>query len=120
MKNQVVKFIALCAIVCGVTVANAQSTSTQQSKMTPEQRSEMRLNKMKTDLNLTSDQSTRVKALLDAEANARSSGDRQAMKTSHENMKTEMGKILTPDQMTKYNDMVAKQRSRMGNHAPGN
>ncbi len=125
MKNQVSKFIALCAIVCGFAVtANAQEAggNAKPATMTPEQRSEMRLNRLKTSLNLTDEQVPKVKALLDAETAARSSNDKQAMKDSHEKMTSEMSKILTPEQLTKYNQMVGQQKGKMhlNGGQPGN
>jgi len=121
MKNQLVKIIALFAIALGLYAnANAQTPPTppsvpappagaQMGKMTPDQRIEMKVNKMKQQLNLSDDQVAKIKPLLQAEVTARQSGDKQAMKDNHTKMMAEMGKILTPDQLTKYKAM-AEQR----------
>ena len=132
MKNQVSKLIAVCAIVCGFALsANAQNvpavpatpaapatpatlTGEQMAKMTPEQRVEMRLNKMKSSLNLTDAQTAQVKTLLMSEVTARASGDKQKAMAAREKTSAEMSKILTPEQLTKYTQMTSGGKMHLG------
>lgn len=121
MKNQVMKCIALCAIVCGLFAnANAQTapagaptTAPMMGKMTPDQRVEMKLNKMKSNLSLTDAQTAQVKTLLQTEATARASGNKDQMKEANEKMKAGMSTILTPEQMEKYKQMGQQQMGKM-------
>lgn len=91
--------------------------------------SERRVERMKTELNLTDDQTTQVKAILDdsrakMEAlrgnSALSQEDRRSQMTAI--YKTEQDKvdaILTPDQKTKYDAMQARMRQRMQERGGG-
>ena len=119
MKNQLIKFAASFVIVCSfILSANAQSATTNQvAQMTPEQRIEMRVNKLTTSLNLTPDQASKVKDLFTAEYNARHTKNKEAMK-SHTAMKEEMAKILTPEQMTKFNQMAEQQKEKHMEESP--
>lgn len=85
--------------------------------------SERRIERMKTQLNLTDDQTTQVKAIMeDSQAkmeavrgnSALSQEDRRSQMTAI--FKAEQDKvdaILTPDQKTKYDAMQARMRQRM-------
>jgi len=94
--------------------------------MNPERRLEM----MQKELSLTADQTTAIKAVFEDERTkmeaARSADaslspeDRRAkMMAMRQEENTKIEAVLTPDQKTKYEAMMAKQRERMENRQGG-
>jgi protein CpxP len=87
---------------------------------------ERRLKMMETQLNLTPDQSTAIRAIFEDERTkmeaARSADaslspeDRRAkMMAMRQDENTKIEAVLTPDQKTRYEAMMARQRERMEN-----
>lgn len=118
-RNQFLKtvkqilFVGLLAI--GVQQVSAQEAQPQgKGKMTPEQRIDMRVNKMKQNLNLSDDQVVKMKQLLTQKQSERSasSGNQQATTEERKNMMNEMAKILTPEQMAKMKEMRESQKGK--------
>jgi Spy/CpxP family protein refolding chaperone len=93
--------------------------------MNPERRAE----RMQHELNLTDDQTTQVKAILEdtrtkseaLRSNSSLSQDdrRSQMMTIRKAESDKVEALLTPDQKTKYEAMQAKMRDRMRGGAPG-
>ena len=91
----------------------------------PDQRAEM----LARQLNLSPDQTTQVKALLETErskmeavrSNTALSRDdiRTQMMTIHQDNDVKLRSLLTADQATKFDAMQARQRARMQEHQDG-
>lgn len=105
-------FVGLLAI--GVQQAVAQEAHAGgKGKMTPEQRIDMRVSKMKQDLNLSDDQAVKVKQLLmQKHSEHKASGNQQATAEERKELKEELAKILTPEQMAKMKEMHASQKGK--------
>lgn len=83
-----------------------------------------RIEMLQHELNLTPDQTTQVRALLETERSkaeavrsnsALSADDRRSqMMAIHQDTNTKMHTLLTPDQVTKYDAMEARMRERRG------
>jgi hypothetical protein len=81
---------------------------------------------MKTELNLTADQETKVKALLEEGAKKRAElrdapqdERREKMRTVMEEQNKKMKEILTPEQFTKWEKMREEMRARRPGGAGG-
>lgn len=135
------KKLVLAALLSIGMVGFAQNRSDKE-KMTPEQRNEKRLEKMTSELNLTTDQQKQVgdlfasqsaemeKMKADRKKNRSSkptAAERDAMKKQMEARNAEndakMKAILTPDQNKKYLANQEKQKQKMhdrkGDHKKG-
>ena len=99
----------------------AQQDQAQKGKMTPEQRADMRVNRMKQNLNLTDEQASKIKALIVQQQNEHKT-DSASLQGERKHIMDELAKILTADQMTKYKQqMHSNQRepvlaARMKDH----
>ena len=120
-----IAFIAVAISLLGITNGHAQQ------KMSPDQRVQMRIDKMKTELNLSDDQMSKIKpVLMDAQekmmALRKSGGDPETMKTQRKTIMMDSDKqitaLLNPDQQQKYNTMKAQMkehRMQNGGGQPG-
>ena len=92
--------------------------------MNPERRAEM----LKKNLNLTDDQTSQVKSILEDSRSkmeavrsntSLSQEDRRSqMMSIHSSENEKINALLTPDQKTKYADLQQQMRSRMRNGPP--
>jgi protein CpxP len=126
MKKTLV-VLAAC-LLTAVGAANAQSTDAApmgrgnrmgqgRGNLTPEQRADMQTKRLTTQLSLTADQTTRVQAIALAEnqelatlrgkyASADSrQGAGQEMKALRDKYETQLKAVLTPEQLTKYDQL---------------
>ena len=118
MKKYFLKIIGSYIIICLFSVSCLQvamaqqtpSTDSQKAKMTPEQRVEMRENRMKQNLNLTDDQVSKVKQLLLQQETARMANKGEVQSADRKSMMNDFAKILTPEQMTKFTQMRSQQK----------
>lgn len=112
---------ANCVLICHLAASfsasaqQAHQANSQSAKMTPEQRVDMRLSKMKQNLNLSDEQVSKVKQLLLQEQNKlkANKGNKEAMKAEHAYLMEELAKILTPEQMTKFKQTRSQQGKQM-------
>ncbi|MBO0360779.1 hypothetical protein J0X19_22660 [Hymenobacter sp. BT186] len=126
MKKTLV-VLAAC-LLTAVGAANAQSTDAApmgrgnrmgqgRGNLTPEQRAEMQTKRLTTQLGLTADQTTKVQAIALAEnqelatlrgkyaaADSRQ-GAGQEMKALRDKYETQLKAVLTPEQLTKYDQL---------------
>jgi Spy/CpxP family protein refolding chaperone len=118
--------------IIAVTISLLGTFSTQaQQKMSPDQRVQMRIDKMKAELSLSDDQISKIKPILmDAQqkmmAMRNSGGDPETMKTQRKSIMIDSDKqitaLLNPDQQQKYNTMKAQMkehRMQGGGGQPG-
>lgn len=97
-----------------------------------QQRRQQMLDNLKKELNLTKDQNTKFDAIYKefndkmAQARQNAGDDREAMRTKMQEMNKErdakIEKILTPDQVKKWKEILAKQqaeRQQRGQGGPG-
>jgi Spy/CpxP family protein refolding chaperone len=110
-KLSLIAALALGGLMACSTLATAQQDAPKKKGMTAEER----LDAMTTKLDLKDDQKPKVKAALEATSKAMQDirkdtsldqqGRRDAMKPIMDKQNTEMKKILTPEQYTKYQEM---------------
>ncbi len=113
MKSRIIQFVALCFILTNITVnAMAQDQEKQKPKLTAEQRADMRVSHLKEKLNLTPEQSSKMRELLLAQEKIREA-DIKEVKESRQKMIGEMENILTPQQMAKFKELQEKQKEKM-------
>ena len=95
----------------------------QHPKMTAEERVQMRVNKMKENLNLSNEQAFKVQQLFVEQEKVRTANqanNAEARTNEREKMMDELSKILTPEQMTKFKEMRQNQRGHwQGNPSKG-
>ncbi|ALI99116.1 hypothetical protein [Rufibacter tibetensis] len=119
-------FVALLA----GTSAFAQQTQTPQgqgrARLSAEERAAMQLDRYQKQLELTPDQSTKIKAILMASAQEmekmRAAGgrpDRTAMQAEAQKRATEINAILTPAQQEKFARILAEQLERQNGGGQG-
>jgi len=110
-----IAIVAVTISLTGITVGHAQQ------KMSPDQRVQMRIDKMKTELNLSDDQISKIKPILmDAQQKMmdmrKSGADPEAMKTQRKSIMMDSDKqitaLLNPEQQQKYNTMKAQMKQR--------
>ena len=105
------KLIALMIFISSITFANAQD-STRQRKLSPEQRTERRLQRMKKDLALTDDQASKMKELIYAQEKMRDNSQDEKI-SAHKNMNAKLREILTPERQTKYRQQREGRKKQM-------
>jgi protein CpxP len=126
MKKTLV-VLATC-LLTAIGAANAQSTDAApmgrgnrmgqgRGSMTPEQRAEMQTKRLTTQLGLSADQTAKVQAIaltenqeLEALRSKYASADSrqgagQEMKALRDKYETQLKAVLTPEQLTKYNQL---------------
>ena len=123
MKKLLLLFIA------SALVSVAALAQMDQKKDYKKERTEWE-NKIKTELNLTTDQSAKVDALnkeynekMDAIAQDATT-DKEALKAKKMELKkekeTKLFEILTPEQQTKYKELIEKKKKAMESKPSGN
>jgi len=110
------KILLTCCLLLGIAAA---SHAQGMQRMTPEDRAK----NLQTQLKLTDDQTAKVTAIYKAQAVKRDSirtaanGDRDAMRAAMmplmQSTNAQIKAVLTPDQATAYDKMLADQRARM-------
>lgn len=107
------KKIAILAVliiaVCS-TATFAQNRKRQSTSKTAEQRTDMMVNKLTTELSLTADQSTQVKAIVLKREKMRDGG--QLNKDSRERIVADINTLLTKDQQDKWIEMRKEAQKR--------
>ncbi len=84
----------------------------RRKQLTPEQRTEKRLARLKSELTLTDQQSSEVKEILLKHEKENAVKDKQ-MKGSRKEFNEELDKILTPDQKAKRDKLIADRKEKM-------
>jgi Spy/CpxP family protein refolding chaperone len=113
MKKRIIYLVSLCLILTAVAItANGQEVTHQQPKMTPEQRTDRRMEMIKKNLSLTDAQVPKMKELILAQEKLRET-NKNEVKDGHKKMVSEMQKILTPEQMAKYKELQQQQKAKM-------
>ena len=119
-KMKLLKIFRLAVIAVTISLLGITSGHAQQ-KMTPDQRVQMRMDKMKTELSLTDDQVSKIKPILmDAQqkmtALRNSGGDPESMKAQRKTIMADSDKqvtaLLTTDQQQKYNTMKSQMKQK--------
>jgi Spy/CpxP family protein refolding chaperone len=124
MKNIKLLTVTLMALAIssGTFITSAQQQEAKERKQRSfdaEQIKETRLEKLKTELNLTEQQEAEVKALMDERQKEMEKNREQrdaAMKAVRERQQahdTKMKNILTPEQYAKYEQLNQAQRAEM-------
>ncbi len=120
---KVLRIFQIATISAGLTLTGISAVHAQ-GRMTPEQRTQNQLDKMKTELSLTDDQVAKIKPILsDRQAQMmklRNDGaDPSTMKAQRKTIMQDADKkitaILTPDQIQKYKDMKSKAKANKPN-----
>jgi protein CpxP len=137
MKNT---FCLLAALAFTSAAAQAQTTpaapaqtaplNTRGGAMrSPEQQAEAQAQRLAKELNLSADQQTKVQQLMAAQrqemqtaiqnagGNRRAMG--QAMRAGRDKFNGQLQTVLTPDQYTKYQQMMAERRAKMQERRQG-
>jgi Spy/CpxP family protein refolding chaperone len=134
MKNALLLFAALAL----TSAAQAQTTPAAQTAplngrggamRSPEQQAEAQAQRLAKELNLTADQQAKVQQLMAAQrqetqtaiqsagGNRRAMG--QAMRAGRDKFNGQLQAVLTPDQYTKYQQMLAERRAKMQERRQG-
>jgi Spy/CpxP family protein refolding chaperone len=136
MKNVLFLFAALAL----TSAAQAQTTPATQAQTaplngrggamrSPEQQAEAQAQRLAKELNLTADQQTKVQQLMAAQrqetqtaiqnagGNRRAMG--QAMRAGRDKFNGQLQAVLTPDQYTKYQQIMAERRAKMQERRQG-
>lgn len=115
MKKLLIAALLVVGMSSFAQEANDKPNRGKMENMTPEQRSERRLNRMATDLGLNADQQAKLKVLF-AEQEAKRTSSADASKDERKAFKTQMDDrmkaILTPEQLEKWNANNEKMRAR--------
>ncbi len=112
MKKRIVRLITLfVAIACIAIKVNAQDADAKKMKMTPEQRTDKRVEGMKKRLNLTDAQIPKMRELILAQEK-NNEADMKEKQESRKKMIDEMQKILTPEQMAKFKENQEKRMEK--------
>jgi len=136
MKNA----LFLLAALALTSAAQAQTTPTAPAQTaplngrggamrSPEQQAEAQAQRLAKELNLTADQQAKVQQLMAAQrqetqtaiqgagSNRRAMG--QAMRAGRDKFNGQLQTVLTPDQYTKYQQMLAERRAKMQERRQG-
>lgn len=111
-------------LIIGLAVLSFNSFAQDKKKPTPEERAKKMSEKMKTELDLTDDQTKKIEAVnvetikkkraLEEEIKAL----RAKVKAVKENQKTKYKEILTPEQFEKLQEMVKERREKHKGKGP--
>ncbi len=111
------RILLLCCFLIGISAVSRAQGGYQ--RMSPADQAKQ----LQTQLTLTDDQTTKITAILQAQATKRdsirtaSNGDRdammQAMRPLMQATQTQIKAVLTPDQATAYQKMLDERRARM-------
>ena len=120
------KFLNAIAIIVLLTLSfTAHSQQDEKIQKTPEERAKRELKAIQKECNLSNEQSVKVEQILVTTQNKLAivkaskpaqRGDRlKEMKTIGEDQNTEMAKVLSPEQYTKYQALIEKQKEKIRN-----
>ncbi len=120
------KFLNAIAMILLLTLSfTVQSQQDEKIQKTPEERAKRELKAIQKECNLSNEQSVKVEQILLTTqkklAIVKASkpvqrGDRlKEMKTISDDQNTEMAKILSPEQYTKYQALIEKQKEKIRN-----
>ena len=117
MKRAISMLLAFvfAASVCSIAIAD-EGWGEKDKGMSMEQRNKKHLDKMTKDLNLTPDQQTKVADIMKT-TGEKMQAEKKKMEESMKAMKDDKVKqikaVLTPDQATKYDAMMAENKAKM-------
>lgn len=121
--KKMIKQLTAVGLICAGMVFSAQAQEKKpESKKTPEEKAEMLTKKMTKELELTSEQQTKV-----SKVNLESAKEMDALKKELQAIKekkkalkekrdTDLKSILTPEQHQKYKELQAERRENMKAH----
>ncbi|MGI4865933.1 MAG: hypothetical protein ACRYFZ_18560 [Janthinobacterium lividum] len=131
-------FALLAALALTSAAASAQTTPAtaaqtaplaERAMPSPEQQAQNQAQRLAKELNLTADQQTKVQQLMAAQrqetqtAIQSAGGNRkamgQAMRTGRDKFNGQLQQVLTPDQYTKYQQMMTQRREQMRERRQG-
>ena len=105
--------VVASALVFSLFTLNLSAQNQEKRKeLTPEQRTEHRLERMKKDLSLTDEQSAKAKEIVLAQEKARDAENKK-MRENHKKLNDDLDKILTPEQREKREVMMKERREKM-------
>lgn len=128
MKNLLIIFMALATFAVHAQDKNLKKSENHKemySKLTPEQRMDFKVKKMTSALDLTTEQQEKIKELFLTNktehskryknkremTDAEKAGAKKAMLDKRMALKTEMSKILTEEQVKKWEEIRSEKRS---------
>ena len=125
MKQFLFKMFSLTAVVLALGAwANAETPAPGGGKGDRKEMMEQRLEKMKSELQLTDDQMTKLKAIFESHKGEGEKIKDDTVLTKEEKMKQfmdmkekvdgEINAILTPDQQAKFKEIREKMKGKMG------
>lgn len=112
MSKKSVVLIASVFLLSLFTLNLSAQDQEKRKQLTPEQRTEHRLERMKKDLSLTDEQSAKAKEVIIAQEKARDVENKQ-LRESHKKLSDDLDKILTPEQREKREAMMKERREKM-------
>ena len=112
MSKKSVVLIASVFLLSFFTLNLSAQDQEKRKQLTPEQRTEHRLERMKKDLSLTDEQSAKAKEVIIAQEKARDVENKQ-LRESHKKLSDDLDKILTPEQREKREAMMKERREKM-------
>ena len=133
MKNSLLLFAALALTSAAAHAQAAPATQTAPTadgtKRSPEQQAQNQAQRLAKELNLSADQQTKVQQLMMAQrqetqtAIQNAGGDRramgQAMRANRDKFDGQLKAVLTPDQYTKYQQLMTERREQMRERRQG-
>ena len=128
MKTRFIRLMATLTLLAAFSLyASAQEKEKSKPKPTAEQRAEKKVSHMINHLNLTTEQTVKIKDLVLTQEKLKDEKMKE-LKESHEKLVIDIGKVLTPEQMTKFKEVQDKKmnrkkpirRNRVGNPEPEN
>jgi Spy/CpxP family protein refolding chaperone len=106
-------FVTASALLFSLLALNLSAQNQEKRKqLTPEQRTEHRLERMKKDLSLTDEQSAKAKEVILSQEKARETESNQ-MRENHKKLNDDLDKILTSEQRDKRETMMKERREKM-------
>lgn len=117
MKRTISMFLALVftASVCSIAIAD-EGWGDKDKGMSMEQMHKKKLDKMTTDLNLTPDQQTKIADIMKVSGEKMQAAKKrkeEEMKAMKDDYNSQVKAVLTPDQATKYDAMMAEHKASM-------
>lgn len=112
MSKKSVVLIASVFLLSLFTLNLSAQDQEKRKQLTPEQRTEHRLERMKKDLSLTDEQSAKAKEVIIEQEKARDVENKQ-LRESHKKLSDDLDKILTPEQREKREAMMKERREKM-------
>ena len=120
------KFLNAIAMILMLTISfTAHSLQDEKTQKTPEEKAKRELKAIQKECNLSNEQSVKVEqilltaqnklAIVKASKPAQRGYRLKEMKTIGEEQNTEMAKVLSPEQYTKYQALIEKQKEKIIN-----